>query len=81
MIFEDNSFRITTGNLLYIPANTEYTRQSYVNEEIIAIHFNILNRENFTPCLINVEEEKCNKAFSEIWDIYGLSCQIVLCRQ
>jgi AraC-like DNA-binding protein len=86
MIFEDNSFKITASNLLYIPANTEYTRQSYGNEEIIAIHFNILNRENFTPCLINVEEEKCNKAFKEIYRVwserkagYKYKCTAILC--
>lgn len=71
MTFEDDSFRITTDNLLYIPANTEYTRQSYGDEEIIAIHFNILNRENFTPFSINIEEEKCNKAFEEIYRVWS----------
>ena len=70
MTFEDNSFRVTVDNLLYIPANTEYMRQSYEDEEIIAIHFNILNREFFSPSLINIEEEKCNKAFREIYRVW-----------
>lgn len=70
-IFENNSFRITTDNLLYIPANTEYARQSYGNEEIIAIHFNILSSGIFTPFLINIEEEKRNKAFREIYRVWN----------
>ena len=86
MMFEDRSFRITAANLLYIPANTEYTRQSYGDEEIIAIHFNILNREIFPPCLIDVEEEKCNNAFREIYKVwterkvgYKYKCIAILC--
>ncbi len=71
MIFENDSFRITADKLLYIPSNTEYTRQSYDDEEIIAIHFNILNRESFTPFLINIEEEKCNEIFREIYSVWS----------
>ena len=71
MIFEDESYRITTNNLLYIPSNVEYTRQSYDDEEIIAIHFNISNKEFFTPLLINVDEEICNKVFREICTIWN----------
>ena len=70
MVFEDTTFRINTDNLLYIPANMEYIRQSYDDEEIIAIHFNILNRDFFSPFLINVEEEKCNRVFSEIYKVW-----------
>lgn len=71
MIFKDNSFRITPDNLLYIPVNTEYTRQSYDDEEIVAIHFNILNRNFFEPLLINIDQEKCNKFFREIYSVWS----------
>ncbi len=71
MIFDDNSFRVTTDHLIYIPANTEYTRQSYGDEEIIAIHFNILNVENFTPFLIKTDKEACDRAFTEIYRLWS----------
>jgi len=71
MIFEDNSFRVTPDNLLYIPANTEYTRKSYDDEEIIVIHFNILNRNFFEPFLINIDEEKCNGFFQKIYTMWS----------
>lgn len=70
MIFEDNRFRITADSLLYIPDNTEYTRQSYNDEDIIAIHFNILNNDFSAPFLINVEED-CNRAFMEIYRVWN----------
>lgn len=71
MTFEDTSFRISTNHLLYIPANTEYTRQSYDDEEIIAIHFNILNKDFFAPFFIDVEEETCNNAFRDIYRVWS----------
>lgn len=78
MTFEDNSFRISTNHLLYIPANTEYIRQSYDDEEIIAIHFNILNKDFFAPFFIDVEEETCNNAFRDIYIEYGMKEKWVL---
>lgn len=71
MTFGSESFRITTNNLLYIPANTEYVRHGDGDEEIIAIHFNIANKEFFTPLSINIDEEKCNKAFEEIYRLWN----------
>ena len=84
--FDDNSYRATADKLLYIPADTEYVRQSYDDEEIIAIHFNILNRDFFAPFLIDVEAEKCDKAFKEIYRVWSerkigfkYQCTAILC--
>lgn len=71
MIFKDTIFRITPNNLLYIPANTEYTRQSYDDEEIIAIHFNIFNRNFSEPCLIDTDEERGNRFFQQLYLLWS----------
>ncbi len=70
MIFRDVSFSVTEKSLLYIPANTEYTRQSYDKEEIIAIHFNILNKELCKPSLIEINEAACNEFFYKIYALW-----------
>lgn len=70
MMFESGKFTITSDNLMYIPANTEYSRQSYDDEEIIAVHFNILNKTFKDPIMINVDKERCDEAFSKIHRIW-----------
>lgn len=70
MIFQNQSFRIGSDSLMYIPANTEYLRQSYDDEEIIAVHFNILNCDSSAPCLIKVDSDECNRVFSEIYNLW-----------
>lgn len=71
MIFKNISFCVGTDDLLYIPANIEYVRQSYDDEKILAIHFNIINREYFNPDTIKVDPEKCDSVFFEIYRIWN----------
>ncbi len=66
----NNSVNVSTDKLLYIPANTEYKRHSIGNETLVAIHFNILNRETSEPALIDIDTDECNKAFYEIYQIW-----------
>lgn len=70
MTFPKTNIEATPSDLLYIPANIEYSRRSYEDEEIIAIHFNILNKNFFEPFIINVDEEKCNEVFRRIYEIW-----------
>lgn len=69
MFFPENSITVTPSDLLYIPANIEYARQS-CDEEIIAIHFNLLNKNFFEPFIIEVDEEICNDVFRRIYEIW-----------
>ncbi len=71
MRFENAFFTAGEGNLLYIPANTEYTRQSYENEEIIAIHLNILNKDISEPAMIDVDSAECNEVFFKLYEIWS----------
>ena len=70
MIFEKNTYKIDCSDLIYIPANKEYLRQSYGDEEIIAIHFNILNKNIFSPECIKIDSIRCNDAFRKIYDLW-----------
>ncbi len=71
MTFGDKEMTVGSDSLLYIPANTEYSRESHDVEDIIAIHFNILNDNLFTPFLIDVEKEKCDEVFCELHRIWS----------
>lgn len=70
MIFKNTTCKITSEELMYIPANKEYLRQSYGGEEIIAIHFNILNKNIFSPICIKIDTCKCDEVFKEIYEIW-----------
>lgn len=67
MAFGNDVYKANESNLLYIPANTEYRRTSYDDETIVAIHFNIANRSFQSPLLIDVDKEKCDNAFLQIF--------------
>ena len=71
MTFGDKEMTVGTDSLLYIPANTEYLRESRDLEDIIAIHFNMLSESLFTPFLIDVEKEKCDEVFCEMHRIWS----------
>ena len=70
MIFKNISYEAASDGLIYIPANCEYLRQSYGDEEIIAIHFNILNKNILSPICVKVDTRKCDEAFKKIYDIW-----------
>lgn len=70
LIFKNITFEATSKDLMYIPANCEYLRQSYGDEEIIAIHFNILNKNIFSPICVKVDTHECDEIFKEIFEIW-----------
>lgn len=70
MIFKKITYEVTSEDLIYIPANCEYLRQSHGDEEIIAIHFNILNKNIFSPLCVKIDTRKCDEAFKEIYKIW-----------
>ena len=70
MIFKNVTCKITSEELLYIPANQEYLRQSHCGEEIIAIHFNILNKNISSPFCLKIETCKCDAVFKAIYDVW-----------
>lgn len=71
MSFATQSFRVTPDYLLYIPENTEYERQSYADEEMVAIHFNILNKVLSEPFLLPVDNLKGSSVFLEISEVWS----------
>jgi len=70
MIFKSITCEITPEELLYIPANKEYLRQSCGDEEMIAIHFNILNKNIFSPLCMRIDAGKCDAVFKAIYDAW-----------
>lgn len=70
MFFKDADFRLEPNHLFYIPANIEYSRKSYDDEEIVAIHFNITNRIISAPMVIPVERDKTDNALLQMYNIW-----------
>ena len=65
------TLRFSGDAVLVVPSNTEYTRYSYTDEDIIVIHFYLLNSEiseiSFTPIMPGDGfEEEFNRILS-IW--------------
>ena len=71
MIFQSTTCEITPEELLYIPANKEYLRQSCGDEEMIAIHFHILNKNIFSPLCMKIDAQKCETVFKAIYDAWA----------
>ena len=71
MIIENTKTHVSSESLLYVPEGIEYSRRSEADEEIIVIHFNIINQKHQNWAIIDVDSLECNKVFEEIlliWD-------------
>ncbi|MBO5370765.1 MAG: hypothetical protein J6B23_08840, partial [Clostridia bacterium] len=71
MTFESETFAVTPDNVLYIPANSVYSRVSFDDENLIAIHFNIKNVASFSPMLIDTDNGKTTRIFMDIYNIWN----------
>ncbi len=71
--YEDTQITAEQGDVLYIPANVQYS-QSTPGEVTLMVHFinysYILNKDNH-PCIIRVEDvEKIENCFREMYDTW-----------
>ena len=71
MEIENTNIRVSSESLLYIPEETEYSRKSEVDEDIIVIHFNLMSQKRQGWELIDVDSSACNKVFEEILQIWS----------
>lgn len=71
MFFGKEHFKLNTDQLFYIPANIEYSRKSYENEIIIAVHFNIINRSFEKPELISVDSDEVDEILYEMYNTWS----------
>ena len=67
-IHENSSYRVKQNDIIFVPANYDYTIQSNKHEDVIVIHFDILNSQHdeikiLTPSNANIFIDLFNKIY------------------
>lgn len=71
MMIEGTALQVSADSLFYVAENTEYSRTSRVDEDIIVIHFNTTAPSRHHWELIDVDSAECNRVFEEILRIWS----------